>query len=341
MTRFPLAVAAIAATLALSAAPSAAQGSAAPAPPRIRVEGNHFVDPDGHTFVFRGVSSSDPDRLERLGHWNRAYFQAIRSWNANVVRFPVHPSAWRSRGEADYLKLLDQGVEWAREVGLYVIIDWHSIGNLRTELFQNPSYNTTRTETFRFWRAIAEHYAGNPTVAFYELFNEPTTSGGKLGTSSWAYHKATMEELIGVIRAYDPATIPLVAGFDWAYDLTPVREAPISYPGVAYVVHPYPQKRPPPWPEKWEHDFGFVADTYPVVATEIGFMTADEPRASVPTIGDETYGNAIIDYFNRKGISWVAWVFDPVWTPHLIQDWSFTPTRQGRFFRARMMELNR
>ena len=39
-------------------------------------------------------------------------------------------------------------------------------------------------------------------------------------------------------------------------------------------------------------------------------------------------------------ISWVAWVFDPQWSPQLIGDWEFTPTRQGTFFRQKMMELN-
>lgn len=308
--------------------------------PFIRVEGNHFVDEDGDVFVFRGVSFSDPDKLEREGHWNRAYFEAARSWNANVVRFPVHPRAWRERGEAAYLRLLDQGIEWAGELGMYVIIDWHSIGNLRTELFQHPMYHTTRTETFRFWKTIAARYANNPVVAFYELFNEPTRYNGTLGRMTWAEYKALMEEIISIIYAHDTSVIPLVGGFNWAYDLTDVKDAPIDFPGVAYVTHPYPQKREQPWEEKWERDWGFVADTYPVVATEFGFMGEDGRGAHVPVIGDETYGEAIIGYFEEKGISWTAWVFDPVWSPQLIESWEFEPSRQGRFFKEKLMQLN-
>lgn len=117
----------------LPARPATAQLS------QISVEGNHFVDESGETIVFRGVSFSDPDRLEKAGHWNRECFEAARDWNANIVRFPVHPSAWRERGEEAYLELLDQGIEWAAELGMYVIIDWHSIGNLKTELFSVTS----------------------------------------------------------------------------------------------------------------------------------------------------------------------------------------------------------
>jgi hypothetical protein len=309
--------------------------------PFIRVEGNHFVDESGNKFIFRGVSFSDPDKLEKNGHWNQAYFAAAKSWNANLVRFPVHPRAWRERGEEEYLKLLDQGIAWAAELGLYVIIDWHSIGNLRTELFQHPMYNTTKTETFRFWKTIAARYARNPVVAFYEIFNEPTWYNGTLGKLSWEQHKELMEEIIVIIYAHDETVIPLVGGLDWAYDLTPVKFAPIGFPGVAYVTHPYPQKRTPPWEEKWEQDWGFVADKYPIVVTEFGFMSADGRGAHIPVIGDETYGEAIINYFNKKGISWTAWVFDPVWSPQLIENWDFEPSRQGRFFRDKLLQLNR
>lgn len=308
--------------------------------PFLRVEGNRFVDERGETVVLRGLSFSDPDRLERMGHWNQEYFEVAASWGANVVRFPVHPSAWRDRGVRDYLNLLDQGVEWAGGLGMYVIIDWHSIGNLRTEVFQHPMYNTTKAETFRFWRIIAARYAGNPVVAFYELFNEPTSYRQTLGRLTWSEHVEMMEDLIVLLYAHDRRIIPLVGGLDWAYDLTGVREAPIRHPGVAYVAHPYPQKRTPPWEDKWESDWGFVADRYPMMATEFGFMGEHDRGAHNPVVGDETYGEAIIEYFEKKGISWTPWVFDPEWSPQLIDDWEFTPTKQGRFFRDMIKTLN-
>jgi len=109
---------------------------------RIKVKGNKFVTESGETMVFRGLNASDPDKLEKNGHWNQEYFLEIKKWGANIVRFPVHPSAWRSRGQQEYLKLLDSGIAMAKEQGLYVIIDWHSIGNLRSELYQASIYET-------------------------------------------------------------------------------------------------------------------------------------------------------------------------------------------------------
>jgi aryl-phospho-beta-D-glucosidase BglC (GH1 family) len=306
--------------------------------PLVRVQGNQFVTADNKAIVFKGLDASDPDKLERDGHWNKAYFEAVKSWGANIVRFPVHPEAWRRQGKESYIKLLDKGVQWAAELGLYVIIDWHSIGNLRSELFQNSMYETTMKETLEFWRTMAVHFKGNTTVALFELFNEPTVMSGALGTCSWAQWKEMIEEMITVIRANGSVAVPLVAGFNWAYDLTPVKTNPIAAAGIAYVSHPYPMKREKPWPAKWTEDWGFAAKKYPVILTEIGFCGPDEKGAHVPVISDESYGDAITAYCAERGISYTVWVFDPQWAPMLIEDWNFTPTRQGRYFKKALLQ---
>lgn len=304
--------------------------------PFIRVEGNRFVDEQGETIVFRGVAIADPDKLVRQGRWSKRVFEEVASWGANIIRVPVHPIAWRGRGKAGYLELVDDALTWATELGIYLMIDWHSIGNLETGLFQHPMYDTTKPETLEFWRTIAARYTGIPTVAFYDLFNEPTVFNGQLGTTTWTKWKAFIEEVIGIIYAHDRKVIPLVSGFNWAYDLTPVREEPIEAEGIGYVSHPYPMKVDPPWEERWEDDWGFVADRYPVFITEFGFILEDHPDAHIPAIGDEEYGRAITEYMARKGISWTAWCFDPNWPAQLISDWSFTPTVAGAFFREVM-----
>jgi hypothetical protein len=305
---------------------------------RISVKGNAFVTSDGKPVVFRGLDTSDPDKLERDGHWNKAYFEEMKRWGANITRFPVHPKAWRERGEENYIRLLDQGVQWANEVGMYAIIDWHSIGNLRTEKFQRDIYETTKEETFAFWKSMASHFKDNTTVAFFELFNEPTVMNGQLGTCTWAQWKDMMEELIGVIRENGSTTVPLVAGFNWAYDLTPVATDPINAEGIGYVSHPYPMKRQKPWEDQWTRDWGFVAEKYPLILTEIGFCGPDDRGAHVPVISDESYGDAITKYCGERGISYTVWVFDPNWSPMLFTDWNFTPSRQGRYFKNALQQ---
>ncbi|NQU80788.1 MAG: cellulase family glycosylhydrolase [Bacteroidetes bacterium] len=111
--------------------------------PLIKVEGNKFLNPAGDTILFRGLSISDPDKIERQGHWNKGHFEKVKEMGTMVVRIPVHPVAWRERTPVKYLELLDQAVEWCTDLGMYIMIDWHSIGNLEMELFQNPMYNKT------------------------------------------------------------------------------------------------------------------------------------------------------------------------------------------------------
>ena len=204
------------------------------------------------------------------GHWSKEHFVKVKEMGAKLVRIPVHPVAWRERTPAEYLKLLDQAVGWCTELEMYVILDWHTIGNLETEVFQDPMYETTKQETYNFWRTMARHFAGHNTVAFFELFNEPTTYRSSSARSPGATGRKLWKSEITMIRAYNPQAIPLVAGFDWAYDLTPCVLDPIAAEGIALYVHPYANKRPQPWEPKWEEDFGFAAAKYPVIATEFG-----------------------------------------------------------------------
>ena len=301
--------------------------------PKIKVIGKNFVTDNGEVIRLKGVSFSDPDKLEKDGQWNLHYFQEAKNWGCNVVRFAIHPTAVNKRGWDAYFDLVDKGVNWATELGMYVIIDWHSIGNLNTEKFSNKMYNTTLEETIKFWKTVAERYKGNSTVAVYELFNEPTNEGGKLGEFTWGTWKPTLEKLIDEISVIDNEKIFLVAGMDWGYLLNEVIQKPVDRKNVAYCTHPYPMKREKPWVEKWEKDWGHVADKYPILATEFGFMGADERGAHIPCISDESYGEEIIYYFAKKGISYTVWCFDPNWPPTLITDWNFTPSRQGKFFK--------
>lgn len=300
--------------------------------PLIKVKGNRFVSEKGDTILFRGLSISDPDKIENQGQWNKKLFEKVKELGTLLVRIPIHPIAWRERTPEKYLKLIDQAVEWCTDLGMYIIIDWHTIGNLEMELFQDPMYETTKKETYEFWRTIARRYSQNNTIAFYELFNEPTLYFNQLGVATWSEWKKTNENIIKLIRAYDKETIPLVAGFDWAYDLTPLLIEPIDAENIAYVTHPYPHKRSKPWEPKWEENFGFAASHYPIIATELGFTLGDESMSA-----NGEYGNAIINYLESKGISWVAWVFDPEWYPSMIKSWkTFELTESGKFFMEEM-----
>lgn len=314
------------------------------AQPFIKVSGNQFVDENNNVVVFKGVNIADPDKLAKQGQWKKALFEELRhNWGVNLIRLPIHPVAWRERGKAGYFELLDQAVTWANSLGVYLVIDWHSIGYLPTEQYQHPMYDTTKKETRDFWRSVTFRYKDVPTTAVYELFNEPTTMGNALGQRNWQEWKELNESLIDMIYAQDKSVIPLVAGFNWAYDLTYIKDAPIDREGIAYAVHPYPQKAKPKektdanFFQLWEETWGFAAAKYPMIATEIGWVQPNGYGAHVPVKDDGSYGPRIVKFLADRGISWTAWCFDPEWSPTMIEDWSFKPTEQGAFFKNAML----
>ena len=310
----------------------------------ISVKGKYLVDEQQQKFLFKGVNIADPVKLLNQGKWSKALFTEVKNWGANVIRLPIHPVSWRELGEDKYFVYIDDAVKWANALGMYLIIDWHSIGYLPNELFQHPMYDTTQKETLTFWKNVSFRYKHVPTIAVYELFNEPTTLAGTGGKADWLEWKAFNEKLIDIIYATDRKVIPLVAGFDWAYDLRPVAKNPIQRSGIAYTVHPYPQKVQPKIKSKenffklWQQVWGFVADDYPIIATELGWVNADGKGAHIPVIDDGSYGPHIIEFMNARNISWVAWVFDPDWSPTMISDWDYTPTQQGAFFKQQMLK---
>lgn len=300
--------------------------------PLIKVSGNKFVSETGDTLLLRGLSISDPDKLLGQGHWNKKHFEKVKEMGTVLVRIPIHPVAWRERTPDKYLELLDQAAAWCTELGMYIIIDWHSIGNLGMELFQNPMYNTSKQETYEFWRTIATHFRGHNTVAFYEIFNEPTLYRGQLGHMSWAEWKEINEKIIYLIRSYDAEPIPLVAGLDWAYDLTPLHTDPINASGIGYTTHPYEHKRTEPWEPKWEENFGFAAQKYPIMATEFGFGIWPGREFT-----EDHYAYHIVNYLEEKGISWICWVFDAEWGPRMLESWdTYELNVSGEFFKKAM-----
>ncbi len=298
-------------------------------PDVISIKGNQFVDQQGAQVRFKGLAIADIHKIIGDGHWSRKHFHAVKKWGANIVRIPIHPGKFRKLGKEKYLQRLDEAVRWCEEYEMYVIIDWHSIGNLKTQKFESHDKITSVKETLSFWDLVSKRYADNPTVAFYEIFNEPARTYQGYGKCTWLQWKLMVEKIIDTIRANDKRTITLVAGFDWAYDLREAAADPIARKNIAYVAHPYPGKCEPPREPHWEEHFGFLANRFPIFVTETSFAYTGEHSVDA----DGSFRNAILKYLDQKQISWCAWVFDPDWFPSLIDSYDYGATKPGSFFK--------
>jgi aryl-phospho-beta-D-glucosidase BglC (GH1 family) len=118
-----------------------------------------------------------------------ADFQLARALGFNFIRVPFWYRWFEddaSPGNCkDYgFRYLDRAVAWAREHGLYVMLDFHGAPGC-----QSPWDHTGELSNARFfaesafqrrcaalWKAIAERYRNDPTVCAYDLLNEPASA---------------------------------------------------------------------------------------------------------------------------------------------------------------------
>lgn len=300
-------------------------------PPRIRVDENRLVDAAGNTVRLRGLMPADPAVLRDKDRHGRAFYAELAGHGAKAVRVPVHPDEWVT--DSDYLwRYLDPIVTWAGELGLYVIIDWHYIGNPVTGEGHNmPDIDRDPMELSReFWELTADFFRTAPHVIF-ELYNEPAS----ITAESW---RGAAVELLGTVRDQGAEQLVIVGGIDYSRDLSWVLENPIADDAIAYATHIYPAHAA----ALWDHWFGRVAAEYPVLVTEWGFMQPGEQSAAAEAeapylVGTaEGYGRRFMDYVDERGIGWIACWYDDEWLPPMFAAGWEDRTRYGSFVLDRL-----
>jgi len=295
--------------------------AAARFPSRLYARGSRIVDADGSTILLKGLMPADPARLRSKGKFDQEFFSEMAATGANVIRIPVHPGRWVR--DEDYLwRYLDPVVAWAGESDTYVMIDWHYIGNVATGAGpEMPDIDAQPKDlTLEFWRVTARYFRDAPNVAF-EIFNEPQS----IGAEEW---RANAMEIIRAIREQGASQLVIVGGIDYGKDLSWAVQAPIDDPNVVYASHIYPAHPSTSWPY-W---FGSVAEEYPVLVTEWGFMDENgDPSASYLAGDQTTYGDPLLEYLNARSIGWVACWYDDKWLPPMFTEGWKSRTRYGQF----------
>lgn len=241
---------AAAVVLAAAAAIAAAQGGgrAAAASCRhvrgpFRVSGNHMITGTGTRFTPYGINltllngSPDVPRMEAETD------AAATAWCANLVRVIF-------RQERADLPDLAQIVGHAEADGLAVVITMDS--NVKGSA-REPSALTRS-----LWHQLAGTYGHDPQVIF-DLYNEPS--------GSWSYWHQKMQYLAGRLRHYwGSRNLFWVEGHERATTLAGVPRWHLTHVGpVAYSEHHPPA---PHTAASWDHSFGNVARTFPVVEGE-------------------------------------------------------------------------
>lgn len=193
---------------------------------RLQVSGTKLTDESGNIIQLRGVSTHGiswfPDYV------NYDAFATLRDdWGANVVRIAMYPEEYNgylSGGDKAALKqIIDNGVNYATELGMYVIIDWHVLNYA-------PSRHTQ--EACDFFAEMASKYSGHDNV-IYEICNEPVGADWNSDIKPYA------ETVIGTIRKYDDNALVLVGTNTWSQDVDSVVGNTLDDGNVMYVAHFY------------------------------------------------------------------------------------------------------
>jgi endoglucanase len=180
----------------------------------------------------------------------------IKSCGANVVRLPLNYRHFeRDSKPFVYLESgftrLNHVIDWCSQHGLYVILDmhavqgwqstdWHCDNANRQALFWQHRHFQDRFVAL--WEEFARRYTGNPTIAGYDLINEPLTnaSSGRFSDnwkSDWDAINQIYKRTVYAIRAIDPDHIIFLEGdgFAWRFD---GLEPPFSE-NLVYSSHNY------------------------------------------------------------------------------------------------------
>lgn len=177
-------------------------------------------------------------------------------------------------------------MNYATELGLYVIIDWHILSD------GNP--NTYKTQAINFFNEMSTLYKDNDNV-IYEICNEPN------GNVQWSKDiKPYAQKVIGEIRKIDDDAIILCGTPTWSQDVDIVANDPIQgYSNIMYTLHFYADTHRQNLRDKAQIALN---KNLPLFVSEFGICDA----SGNGNINDQEANNWI-NFLNKNNISWVCW----------------------------------
>jgi endoglucanase len=275
--------------------------------------------------------------LARQGRPLSDYQRIAGDWHANVVRISLHPSVWETVPHAQVLDTLEREINAALANGMYVILDWHTIGwpngyyePIEKDWTDDPAdlYNSSFDLAKSFWDAVSARFGKDGRIIF-ELWNEPVTAKKEEDEEmpAWDQLKPFYMELVRIVRTHS-ANVVLATGNEWAYDLRGIRENPLADTNVAYCWHIYAGTDDND-EKQWAAHLDDLQTVAPVMVTEWGFQekTDDVFKGTVKSFG----AKFVRDFLEGRHLDSTAWCWHPDWTPVMLKaDWK-TPTSMGRF----------
>ena len=253
----------------------------------LHVENGKLTDADGNVVQLYGMSTHGIAWFPQYINYDS--FRTLRDdWNTNCIRLAMYTAEYGgycADGDKEQLKqLVRDGVSYATELGMYVIVDWHILSDC------DPNQN--KDEAIAFFREMAEVFADNDNV-LYEICNEPN------GGTSWDSIKSYAEEVIPVIRAQKPDAVILVGTPTWSQEIDKAAASPLDDSNVMYTLHFYAGTHKDDLRNRLET---CVQNGLPVFVSEFGMCDASGNGAN-----DFVSTTKWLDLLNKYQISFCCW----------------------------------
>lgn len=195
---------------------------------KLSVNGVNLLDAHGQIFQMKGVSTHGLSWFPQ--YVNEEAFRQLRDeWKVNVIRLAMYTSEYNGYCTGDennrnnLKNLIDEGVRYCTNLGMYVIIDWHILSD------SNP--NMHKNEAIAFFDEMSRKYAGQSNVIF-EICNEPN------GGTGWSEIKSYAADVINTIRNNSDAVV-IVGTPTWSQDVDVAADSPIDGYNIMYALHFY------------------------------------------------------------------------------------------------------
>lgn len=256
----------------------------------LKVSGSSLTDSSGNPVILRGISTHGLSWFPEYVN-EEAFRQLHEQWGINCIRLAMYTAEYNGycTGDASNRQrlknLIDDGVRYATENGMYVIIDWHILSD------GNP--NTYLGESKAFFAEMSQKYAGHDNV-LYEICNEPN------GGTSWSQIKSYAEEVIPVIRENDSDGVIIVGTPNWSQYVEDAANNPVSgYDNIMYALHFYAATHTDSLRNAM---ISAIEKGLPVFVSEFGICDASGNGGI-----DEYQANEWVRVMNEYGVSHIAW----------------------------------
>lgn len=188
---------------------------------KLSVSGTDIIDQYGNPVELRGVSlhgiqHTNGSTTAFKDYVNYSAFQILRDeWGVNLIRIPVYTAenGYCQGNAASMDTTIQNAVNYATQLGMYVIIDWHILSD------GNPvTYQSQAISFFSKYSAMYQNY-GN---VIYEICNEPN------GGVDWNTIKNYAKSVIPYIRANTPDALICVGTPQWSQRVDQAAADPIT-----------------------------------------------------------------------------------------------------------------